>query len=248
MTRRLFWPLLALLSVLTAAAIAEVPRDHAACLAAARQAPERGYRAAQNWSQNGGGALARHCAALALLYLGQSSEAAARLEGLATEAENPTQAVAWLAQAGQAWFMARRLARAEAVQSQVLKRMPDNIEFRIDRAVTRLSAGDHWAALDDLNHVLERDAGHIEGYLFRAAAYRYLDALDLARDDVERVLTLDPNRAEGWLERGILRQLQGDLRGARDDLMRAIDKAPDPVVADAARRRLEMVDVTAMSA
>ena len=68
--------------------------------------------------------------------------------------------------------------------------------------------------------------------------------MDLARDDVERLLALDPARAEGWLERGILRQLQGDLRGARDDLMRAIAKAEDPAVVDAARRRLEMVDVT----
>ena len=98
--------------------------------------------------------------------------------------------------------------------------------------------------MDDLNQVLERDPGHIDAYLFRAAAYRYLDALDLARDDVERLLALDPARAEGWLERGILRQLQGDLRGARDDLMRAIAKAEDPAVVDAARRRLEMVDVT----
>ena len=244
MTRRLLPPFLALLSGVTGPAVGAAPRDHAACLAEARQAPEAGYRAAQSWSQNGGGAVARHCAALALLHLGQSSEAAARLERLASEAKSPSQAVAWLAQAGQAWFIARRLARAEAVQSQVLKRVPDNIEFRIDRAVTRLSAGDHWAALDDLNHVLERDAKHIEAHLFRAAAYRYLDALDLARDDVERVLTLDPARAEGWLERGILRQLQGNLRGARDDLMRAIDKARDPAVADAARRRLEMVDVT----
>ena len=244
MTRRRLWPLLAIWAALTAPAIAEVPRDHAACLAQARQAPESGYRAAQNWSQQGGGAMARHCAALALLYLGQSSEAAARLESLATEAKNPGQAAAWLAQAGQAWFMARRFTRAETVQSQVLQRAPDNIEFRIDRAVTRLSAGDHWAALDDLNQVLERYPGHIDAYLFRAAAYRYLDALDLARDDVERLLALDPARAEGWLERGILRQLQGDLRGARDDLMRAIAKAEDPAVVDAARRRLEMVDVT----
>ena len=133
--------------------------------------------------------------------------------------------------------MARRFARAETVQSQVLQRAPDNIEFRIDRAVTRLSAGDHWAALDDLNQVLERDPGHIDAYLFRAAAYRYLDALDLARDDVERLLALDPARAEGWLERGSA-AIAG-ICGAPGTISCVPSPRPGLAVVDAARRRFE---------
>jgi Flp pilus assembly protein TadD len=65
------------------------------------------------------------------------------------------------------------------------------------------------------NVAIELDPQDPEAMLYRASAYRYLDAVDLAREDVRRAIKLDPKRPEAWLEQGILEQLAGDFSAAR---------------------------------
>ena len=215
------------------------------CLVEARRDPEIAYAKALSWIEAGGGLPARHCAAVALVVLGDHAEAATRLERLAEDvpAEDAVIRAGLLAQAAQAWNLAGRLDRAEEIQTRLLEQFPNDPQLRVDRALVRLSAGRTWEAVDDLNISLATEPGNPEVLLFRAAAYRYLDALELARLDVDRALEIDPKRPEAWLERGILKQLDGDLEGAAQDWAEVLKLDPNGPTANAARARLKELPV-----
>lgn len=223
---------------------------YADCLTMARQSPKDGVTFASTWMSeavtDADSRPARHCLAVALIGLGRYDEAAKRLELMALEIpeDRADLQLGLLMQAGQAWTLAGRLRRAEEVQSQAIEIAPREPALYIDRATSRLTREDHWKAVDDLSVALELDPTNVHALLFLASAYRYLDALELAVDYAERAVELDPNYAAGFLERGILRQLNGDLDGARKDWVRVLELEQDGDVAEAARFRLEEMDVT----
>ena len=216
------------------------------CLNQARSEPEAAYEAALAWHKAGGGLPARHCAAVALLGLDAYEEAATRLEKLAGEVPDSRidLRLGLIAQAAQGWMMSGRAERAAQLLSLVINVRPNDPQLRADRAVAWMSLGDHWAAIDDLDIALESTPKDVELLLYRAAAYRYLAVPDLARDDVTRALAVDPNAPGAWLERGILDQMAGDKAAARRDWIKVLELAPDGAAADAARARLEALDVT----
>lgn len=216
------------------------------CMAKARSDPTAAYADALAWNQTGGGMPARHCAAVALVGMRQYEEAAARLETLANETDDqdPGLRLGLLAQAAQAWLLSGRVERAERLQDRAVEFAPRDRQLRVDRAVTRLTLGKSWDAIDDLNVAIELDPNDAEALLYRASAYRYLDAIDLARDDVRRAIAVDPKRPEAWLERGILEQLAGDLPAARKSWLEVLRLDPDGPAASAARARIEDMDVT----
>lgn len=215
------------------------------CLAKAQSTPDMAFSEALAWHKMGGGLPARHCAAVALVGLRQYAEAAARLETLAEDAktQDPDLRLGLLTQAAQAWQLAGRAERAERLQNLAIEAAPRDRQLRIDRAVTRLTLGKPWDAVDDLNVALEIDGNDPEALLYRASAYRYLDALDLARDDVRRALKLDPKRPEAWLEQGILQQLGHDDTAARKSWQQVLALDPNGPAASAARARIEAMDV-----
>lgn len=215
------------------------------CLVDARQDPEVAYAKALSWLEGGGGLPARHCAAVSLVAIGDHAEAADRLERLAEDvpADDTVIRAGLLAQAAQAWNLAGRLDRAEGIQTRLLGQFPNDPQLRVDRALVRLSAGRTWDAVDDLNISLAAEPDNPEVLLYRAAAYRYLDALDLARADVDRALEIDPKRPEAWLERGILKQLAGDPEGAARDWSEVLRLDPNGPTANAARARLQEMPV-----
>lgn len=215
------------------------------CLGQARSAPEAAYDAALAWHEAGGGLPARHCAAVALLGLKAYDEAASRLETLAAEVPD-TRAdlrIGLIAQAAQAWLISGRAARAEELLTLVVEARPRDPQLRADRAVARLSLGDRWGAIDDLDIALEAAPDDVELLLYRASAYRYLGVADLARDDVDRALARAPDSPSAWLERGILDRLAGDPAAARRAWVRVLELGADGPVADAARARIEALDV-----
>ncbi|EDP63982.1 TPR repeat protein [alpha proteobacterium BAL199] len=216
------------------------------CLAKAQSDPSAAYSDALAWHEAGGGLPARHCAAVALVGTRQYAEAAARLETLSTEVakQDPGLRVGLLAQAAQAWQLSGRVERAEQLQNQAIEFAPTDRQLRVDRAVTRLTLGKSWEAIDDLNVAIELDPQDPEAMLYRASAYRYLDAVDLAREDVRRAIKLDPKRPEAWLEQGILEQLAGDFSAARKSWLEVLNLDPDGPAASAARARIEEMDVT----
>jgi len=248
---------LTLLAILLSAGLAESAMaqgtgfgnagQYEVCMELARNDPDSAFDTALAWEDEGGGDAARHCAAVALIELGYYGEAATRLERLVQgiDARNAHLRVSLLAQAGQAWWLEGELQRAYAVQTAALELAPRNPDILIDRGATLASARNYWEAIDDFNLALEIDARRADALVYRASAYRYVDALELARADVERALQLEPSHPEGLLERGMLRRLAGDENGARQDWVRVTSEYPESEAAAAARVNLEKMDVVA---
>lgn len=218
---------------------------YSACMSLASSDPEEAFATANVWETEGGDDAARHCAAVALLGLGQYAEAGQRLEALADTlgAANAGLQPDILAQAGQAWLLAGDTARAFAVQSAAIELDPEDAELLVDRALTLATAQNYWEAIDDLNEAVNLAPNRADILIFRGSAYRYVDALELATDDINRGLELDPDNPEGLLERGILRRLQGDDQGARDDWLKVVTVAEGSPAAEAAQSNLETLDV-----
>ncbi len=219
--------------------------EYAACLKLLDHDAEAAFASALAWQDVGGGAPARHCAALALVRLGQPAEAATRLEALAADmaAQRPWLRAGVLAQAGQAWLTADEPERAHAAFTAALEITPEAPEIYVDRAQALAQAGAFWEAIDDLGRAIELAPGRAEPYAFRASAYRYIDKLELALDDAERALAIAPDDPIALLERGNIRRLSGDDAGARADWLHVISVAPGGHAADDARTNLERLDV-----
>ncbi|CAN0402882.1 unnamed protein product, partial [Discosporangium mesarthrocarpum] len=216
-----------------------------ACIQLARQKPADGFEAAIAWRDEGGGAAAKHCTAVALVQLGQFGDAALRLENLADEMTDfaPAERAAVLGQSGRAWLRAGQPERAEAALSVAVGLAPDSADLRVDRGEVRATAGALWDAVDDFNAALERRPDHLDALIFRGAAYRLLDAPELAQTDLETALARDPDNPDALVELGAVALGEGKRDTARQRWLRAINVAPASPAADAARRWLERLDV-----
>jgi tetratricopeptide (TPR) repeat protein len=219
-------------------------RQYDACMALARDKPEQGFDRAVAWRGLGGGDAAEHCAAIALIGLGQYAEAGARLEALAARSrQGPMIKAGLLAHAARAWLLGGKSQRAEGVLTAALTLTPDDAALLVDRAEAKAGQKNYPGAVDDLTEAIRRDNRRADAYVFRATAYRFLDRLELALADAERALVLEPGHVEGLLERGILRRLNGDDAGARQDWLQVLRLAPQGPAADSARANLEAMDV-----
>lgn len=244
-------PLAAALALLATVhpGLAQQPRsdsdEYARCMRLARTQATEAFETATAWEGRGGGLPARHCAAVALLTLGQPAEAAIRLERLATGARGDAVRVRveLLSQAAQAWLAAGMAERAHAVLTQAVKIAPDDADLWIDRSIVLATAKNYWEAIDDLNRAIELAPRRANPLVLRATAYRWVGSLELADEDLARALSLDPRSADALLERGILRRLRKDAAGARADWMAVLRLAPDGPAGDAARANLEKLDV-----
>ena len=223
--------------------------DHAgeyrACMMLARRNPQDALASALTWARKAGGQAAEHCVAVALLGLEHYAEAARRFEALADTMEDRPNSLRAevLGQAGQAWVLADDLEQAHSAQSAALTFNPKNHELWVDRALTLALAENYWEAIDDLNEAESLAPNRPDILIFRASAYRYVDALELALEDAERGLSLDPVNPEGLLERGLIQRLKGDEAGAREDWLRVVSLAEGSPSADAARENLAQLDV-----
>lgn len=221
--------------------------DYGRCMRLVSVDGDQAFEFALAWIDRGGGFPARHCAASALFALDQFPQAAERLEALAGDMEGraPPDALAdLLGHAGIAWQSAGDLARAHAVQSAALALDPDNLDVRIDRAITEAQVGHWWEAIDDLNLVIGAEPDHARARVLRGAAYRQVEVYDLALDDLNLALAVAPDDPEGLLERGIVKRLTGDAAGARADWLTVLRLHDGRPAADMARRNLELLDVT----
>lgn len=216
-----------------------------ACIARTNSDAQGALEEAVQWRDSGGGAPARHCAAIALIRMGKFADAAAELDALADALDktNARLRPAVLDQAGQAWMRADQPDKALASFSRAIEAKPGDVELLIDRALAYAAKGGYWDAVDDLNAAADLAPKRADIYTFRASAYRYLGALDLAKTDLERALALAPDNPVALLERGIVRRLSGDAAGARADWLKVVTLAPKTPAARAAQTNLERLDV-----
>jgi len=220
-------------------------RAYSDCMALARSDPRAAHKSALAWHAKDGGDPALHCAAVALLGLGDYDQAASMLETLAgrADAKRPELRAGLLAQAANAWLIAGKPKAALAAQNRALEIRPGDPAILTDRSIARTSLGRDWDALDDLNRVLEIDPDRIEALVFRAAAWRRVEAWELALQDVDRALGMRPENPDALMERALIRLGQGNRAGARADWLRVVEITVDGPLRDAARRNLEALDL-----
>ncbi|MBK1663134.1 hypothetical protein CKO38_03440 [Rhodospirillum rubrum] len=235
---------------------ASAERQYGACMALARSRPDQAFEKAGQWKALGGGVPARHCEAVALLGLKEYGEAARRLEALAEDVKLARGLrVDLLTQAGQAWLAVGDLSRAYANQTTALQLagaraqsgapalssvLPD---LYIDRAVTLAQAGRDDEATTDLTKALALQPASVTALVLRASAQRRQGRLTAARADAEAAVKRAPDDAEARLERGDVRLALGDRDGARADWLKVLELAPREGAADAARARIETLDL-----
>lgn len=227
----------------------DAAEEYRTCMALAAENPSEALERAGQWAGLGGGVAARHCHATALLELDEPAAAARILEDSAVTGRATAEIKAGLLrQASEAWRRAGQDERAVGVLNAALEVAPVAPQTRAalleDRAILHAQDGRMWDAVDDLNAALDADPGRVSALVLRAAAYRRLDAADLAAADLDRALEIDPAAVEAYLERGLLAAARGSEDAARDHWMTVLRLAPDSPAADVARAHLEAMDVT----
>jgi tetratricopeptide (TPR) repeat protein len=223
----------------------EAARQYQHCVTLARDAPAEGWREAIAWASLGGGEPAHHCAAVAMIGLRQFEEAATRLEALAADdlsSSSSSIRAGLLAQAGQAWLLAKQPERALAAQNKALQLVPDAPDLLVDRAQAEAALDNYQAALNDLDLTLMGEGDRLDALTFRASAKRHLGDPVGARTDIDRALALDDHDQDAWLEAGILKRLAQDDDGARAAWQKVLTLAPESDAATTARRDLELLD------
>lgn len=220
-------------------------REYAACMKLARANPKAAHESALAWRKKNGGNASIHCIAVALLGLGEISQAAKMLAELAaqTDAKRSDLKAGLLGQAASAWIAADRPQTADALLTDALALQPGEVEFLIDRSIARVTLGKIWDALDDLNAALDRVPDRADALTLRASAWRRLKTLELARKDVDQALALEPDYPDALLERGLIRRAKGDRDGARADWLKVLEISATGPLTDAAQRNLEAMDV-----
>jgi tetratricopeptide (TPR) repeat protein len=218
------------------------------CLSTARSYPEQGFELAGRWEGLGGGEPAKHCAAVALIGLGQYPEAAKRLTALALSSKQEADIRAgMLAQAGQAWFLAGNNERALETQTAALKIVPEKtlqaVDILIDRAQTEADAKQYNEAIADLTAALAIDPNNADAYTFRANAYHDTERNEPGLADAEKAVALGATNAEAHLMRGILYRAAERNSEARQDWLKTIELAPGSAAANSAQRYIEKLDV-----
>lgn len=225
---------------------AEARAEYDRCLARAAREPEAAFEDAMGWARaRGGGEPALHCAAIALYAQGRFRASAAAFTDLAerTRDRRPTLRASLVSQAGHAWMIAGEPERALAAFTAAVGIAPEAPVFRLDRAEALAALGQDWEAIDELDRAIDLDPRRGEIYALRAAAYRRVDALDLAAEDSRRAVELAPRLADAWLERGIVNRLKGDKPAARRDFREVLMLDPDGEAGDIARANIERMEL-----
>jgi tetratricopeptide (TPR) repeat protein len=214
------------------------------CFETIAKNPKTAIDEAHSLYQAGDTITARRCLGDALVASGDADRGARILDDLARELSKASdvspqiQGAVW-GEAGRAWLAADDLDHAKTAFDAAIKRLPGDLQLRIDRAVALGGSRHYWEAIDDLNAAIDGGVKTAEVYLLRATAWRELGTADLARDDIDRAAKIDPTNAGVLLERGRIRKLSKDTAGAEKDFLAVLKLAPGSGASLAARHELQ---------
>lgn len=126
---------------------------------------------------------------------------------------------------------------AAADLEMALKLAPADTELRYAKAWALLNAGEHQAALEEMNRAVALNSEESLAYSNRCDVRRIMGNRDAALKDCDRAIELDPDFAPAWMERAKLFHDMGYDADARSDINRALQLWPDnPRVRQLARR------------
>lgn len=208
------------------------------CLENAKHSPAIALPSAESWRNQGGGAPALHCAAIALFEMKRYQEAALRFESLADTTTKPDVRMGALEQASQAWFLAGRPDMAERQLDTALKLKPGDPELLTDRGIFRANLGRLEEAIGDWTEALKKAPDRDDILALRATALRKTNQPAAARADADRAVAINPKNVDALLERGTLRQMEGDTGGAMEDWNEVKALAPNTPAAQTAESNL----------
>jgi len=239
---RLALALAAIVAAVPAAAQQPSPR-YDDCMTLARKDADEGVKAAIAWRKSGGGAMADHCLATALVARGDYAEGAQLLTEIAAEDWPAATRAKIYGQAGRAWLSAKADKRAWGAFTDGLAADPDSTDLLVDRAIANADLGLTFEAIDDLGRALDLAPGRVDALVLRASAWRRAGNLDLAADDVARALAAQPNNLDALLERGNIRMERGSTDEARQDWIAVLRLDPEGAAGEIARENLQKVDL-----
>jgi tetratricopeptide (TPR) repeat protein len=231
--------------MLLLALLAQVAAPEAGCTDRIKADPAAAAASANVWHAQGGGALARQCAALAYAAQDRWPEAALAFEQAARETragEEAAAAALWV-QAGNA-----RLAAGEAPEAvgnfdralvTGLLPGPARGEVRLDRARANVLAGDQAAARTDLDEALKLVPEDPLAWLLSASLARRMGQLDRAQADIAEAARRSPDDAHVALEAGRIAIAAGATDAARVAFQGAIKTQPGSEAARAAQSELD---------
>ncbi len=118
-------------------------------------------------------------------------------------------------------------AGAAVLTGQAVIANPENLELRINYAVTLKKLGRPLAALEQLEWVLALEPENERAHLVLGVLYLEEGRLAAAERHLQKALDLDPRSSEANLQYGKLRQFQGRMAEAADQyaLVRKLDPA-----------------------
>lgn len=218
--------------------------EYADCMLLTRRDPEAAYEKASQWQGLGGGAAAKHCAAVAMIGMGKYQDAGMRLEALANEPLGAEIKAGVLSQAGQAWFLLGNYSRALAAQEAAFRFDPKDGAHLVDMGLSLAAANNNAEAEVKFSQALALLPNNPDILAFRASSRRLQEKLDLALEDTEAALAYAPGgHLEALLERGMIFRLKGDNTKAKADWLKVMKLAPDSPPASLARRNLDLLEV-----
>jgi tetratricopeptide (TPR) repeat protein len=204
---------IAVLAIGLAAASPAMAQDNEAqrlrdCIARIDTDAAAAYQDALTWMGKGNRPASRHCAALALIAMGQPAQGAARLEELANAADAGTleARAIYLAQSGNAWIVAKNPEAAIVTLTNAIKLSAGDAALYKDRARASLILKQWDDAGEDLNTAVKLSPGDGEAFRLRALALLKLERYQDAWEDVELALKYSPKDVDAVVLRGDIRE------------------------------------------
>jgi len=227
------------------ALLAQTAAAQASCTDQIKTDPAKAAESANRWHSQGGGALARQCAALAYAAQDRWPEAALAFEQAARETakgEERATAALWV-QAGNARLAAGEAQAAvanfdRALVSGLLSNAARG-EARLDRARGNVLAGDLQAARADLDEALKLVPEDPLAWLLSASLARRMGQIERAQADIGEAAKRSPDDATVALEAGRVALAAGATQAARIAFEGAVKNQPGSEAARAAQWELD---------
>lgn len=174
------------------------------CLVLIEEDVQVGRRAAQLWAEEGGGANAQHCQAIADLAAGFTKLGAARLEDLSQrkDAGDDLVRARIYVQAAEAWLRAEATDNAERAIAAAFELAPDAGELHLTAASIHLAAERYTQVIAAVDTAEQAGFISTKGFIERGKASLATGNAEAAAEDVVNALTLEPYNIDALTLRG----------------------------------------------
>lgn len=195
--------------ILAAAAPEEAPNPrYLECVNLVEADLEKGREHAQRWSQEGGGAEAQHCLAIADIAAGFAKLGAARLEEVSNrkDAGDDYVRARLLAQAAEAWLIGAEPEHAERALTAAFELAADSGELYLTAAKVHAAKKEWQRVISAVSTAEASGFQTAETYVLSARAQYAVGDYEAAAVEIVKALSLEPTNIEALVLRGEIQQ------------------------------------------